>query len=116
MLQKFRPYLEFTTEGTQELGGRRLYRLVGKPKASQTGGPSPIGSLQVWIGADDGFLHRIVVSDLVARRAIWFGGTGRTEADMDLFYAFLGGAGVDAIGNRIAGKLGYGSFPLRRRK
>ena len=63
MLQKFRPYLEFTTEGTQELGGRRLYRLVGKPKASQTGGPSPIGSLQVWIGADDGFLHRIVVSD-----------------------------------------------------
>ena len=37
-----------------------------------------------------GHSYRIVVSDLVARRAIWFGGTGRTEADMDLFYAFLG--------------------------
>jgi hypothetical protein len=31
---------------------------------------------------------------------------------MDLFYAFLGGAGVDVIGNRIAGKVGSGSFPL----
>lgn len=30
----------------------------------------------------------------------------------DLLYAFLGGAGVDAIGNRIAGRLGNGSFPL----
>jgi len=31
---------------------------------------------------------------------------------LDLFYAFLGGAGVDVIGNRVAGKLGNGSFPL----
>ncbi len=30
----------------------------------------------------------------------------------DLLYAFLGGAGVDVIGNRIAGRLGNGSFPL----
>ena len=31
---------------------------------------------------------------------------------LDLFYAFLGGAGVDVLGNRIAGKFGNGSFPL----
>jgi len=31
---------------------------------------------------------------------------------LDLFYAFLGGAGVDVLGNRISGKLGNGSFPL----
>jgi len=31
---------------------------------------------------------------------------------MDSLYAFLGGAGVDVLGNRIAGKLGNGSFPL----
>ena len=31
---------------------------------------------------------------------------------IDLFYAFLGGAGVDVIGNRLAGKAGNGSFPL----
>jgi len=33
-------------------------------------------------------------------------------AVLDLFYAFLGGAGLDVLGNRIAGKLGNGSFPL----
>jgi len=31
---------------------------------------------------------------------------------VDFFYAFLGGAGVDVIGNRIAGKFGNGSFPV----
>jgi drug/metabolite transporter (DMT)-like permease len=31
---------------------------------------------------------------------------------LDLLYAFLGGAGVDVLGNRIAGKFGNGSFPL----
>jgi hypothetical protein len=31
---------------------------------------------------------------------------------LDLLYAFLGGAGVDVIGNRIAGKFGNGGFPM----
>jgi len=35
-----------------------------------------------------------------------------TVGILDLFYAFLGGAGVDVISNRIAGKFGNGSFPL----
>jgi len=35
---------------------------------------------------------------------------------IDLFFAFLGGAGVDALGNRIAGKFGNGSFPLPSKK
>lgn len=35
---------------------------------------------------------------------------------LDLFYAFLGGAGVDVLGNRIAGKFGNGSFPLPSKK
>jgi transposase len=34
--------------------------------------------------------YRIVVSDLDRRRPIWVGGKGRTEADMDLFFAALG--------------------------
>ena len=34
--------------------------------------------------------YRIVVSDLVRERAIWFGGTDRTEASLDEFYRFLG--------------------------
>jgi hypothetical protein len=31
---------------------------------------------------------------------------------MDFFYAFLGGAGFDVFGNRIAGNFGKGSFPI----
>ncbi|KTB47837.1 hypothetical protein DEALK_06820 [Dehalogenimonas alkenigignens] len=31
-----------------------------------------------------------------------------------LLYAFLGGAGVDVIGNRLSGNFGNGSFPLAR--
>lgn len=47
------------------------------------------------IGIDEisirkGHSYRIVVSDLLRRRPIWFGGQGRTEADMDQFYAWLG--------------------------
>jgi len=31
---------------------------------------------------------------------------------LDAFYAFLGGAGVDVLGNRAAGKFGWPTFPL----
>lgn len=34
--------------------------------------------------------YRIVVSDLLRGRAIWFGGTDRSEASLDEFYRFLG--------------------------
>ena len=64
LLQKFRPYLDFTTDGVQELGGRKLLRLVGKPKASTPAGQLPFSALHVWIGADDGFPHRAMIADL----------------------------------------------------
>jgi hypothetical protein len=35
-----------------------------------------------------------------------------TVTALDFFYAFLGGAGVDVLGNRIAAKFGNGNFPL----
>ncbi len=61
---------------------REQLRLAGHPK------PGVIGVDEISI--KKGHSYRIVVSDLEARRAIWFGGAGRTEADMDLFFAFLG--------------------------
>jgi transposase len=42
-------------------------------------------------------VYRIVVSDLEQKRAIWFGGDGRTEKDMDMFYAFLGNKNAEKI-------------------
>jgi hypothetical protein len=35
---------------------------------------------------------------------------------LDLFYAFLGGAGVDVLGNRITSSLGNGNFPVSKSK
>jgi transposase len=47
------------------------------------------------IGVDEisirkGHDYRIVVSDLVRGRPIWFGGEDRLEASMSQFYAWLG--------------------------
>ena len=47
------------------------------------------------IGVDElairkGHSYRIVVSDLVRGRPIWFGGEDRSEASMSKFYAWLG--------------------------
>jgi transposase len=61
---------------------REQLRRAGTP------GPRAIGVDEVSIGK--GHQYRVVVSDLLRRRAIWFGGTGRTEADLDLFFQWLG--------------------------
>jgi hypothetical protein len=47
------------------------------------------------IGIDEisirkGHTYRIVVSDLLRGRPIWFGGQDRAQASMDEFYAWLG--------------------------
>ncbi len=51
-------------------------------------GPQVIGIDEVSI--KKGHTYRIVVSDLVRRRPVWFGGTDRSEASMDQFYQWLG--------------------------
>jgi transposase len=51
-------------------------------------GPLVIGTDE--ISVKKGQEYRIVVSDLLRRRAIWFGGENRKEASMDLFYRELG--------------------------
>jgi transposase len=53
-----------------------------------TPGPKVIGLDEVSVRK--GHTYRIVVSDLVRRRPIWFGGTDRSEASMGQFYAWLG--------------------------
>lgn len=61
---------------------REQLRRAGTP------GPKIIGIDE--IALRKGHTYRIVVSDLVRRRAIWFGGTDRSEASLDEFYRFLG--------------------------
>jgi transposase len=50
--------------------------------------PRAIGIDEISVGR--GHSYRIVVSDLLRRRAIWFGGQDRSEASMDQFFAWLG--------------------------
>ena len=61
---------------------REQLRRAGTP------GPKIIGTDEVSIRK--GHTYRIVVSDLVRERPIWFGGVDRSEASMDAFYAWLG--------------------------
>src|SRR5262249_46001368 len=64
-----------------EYMGEQLRRL-GTPA------PSIIGIDEISIRK--GHTYRIVVSDLLRGRAIWFGGTDRSEASMDQFFGWLG--------------------------
>jgi transposase len=50
--------------------------------------PRAIGIDEISIGK--GHSYRIVVSDLIRGRPIWFGGQDRSEASLDEFYAWLG--------------------------
>ena len=61
---------------------REQLRRAGTP------GPKVIGIDELSIGR--GHNYRIVVSDLVRGRPIWFGGTDRSEKSMDLFFRWLG--------------------------
>ena len=61
---------------------REQLRRVGTP------GPKIVGIDEISIRKRH--TYRIVVSDLLRRRAIWFGGSDRSEASMDEFYKFLG--------------------------
>jgi transposase len=53
-----------------------------------TPGPKVIGIDEIAIRK--GQTYRIVVSDLLRRRPIWFGGSDRSEASMAAFYNWLG--------------------------
>jgi len=61
---------------------REQLRRAGTP------GPKAIGIDEISIRK--GHTYRIVVSDLIRRRPIWFGGEDRKEASMALFYDWLG--------------------------
>ena len=61
-----------------------------------TPGPKAIGIDEISIRK--GHTYRIVVSDLVRRRPIWFGGEDRSEGSMARFYEWLGPKKTRGIG------------------
>ena len=71
-----------TVKALEQQYMREQLRRAGTP------GPQVIGIDEVSIRK--GHTYRIVVSDLIRRRPIWFGGTDRSEASLGQFYAWLG--------------------------
>jgi transposase len=69
---------------------KELDKQYMRAQLAKAGKPAPKA-----IGIDEisirkGHTYRIVVSDLIRRRPIWFGGEDRKEASMALFYEWLG--------------------------
>ena len=62
--------------------------MAAQLKRAGTPGPKAIGIDEISIRK--GHTYRIVVSDLIRRRPIWFGGTDRSAASMKTFYDWLG--------------------------
>lgn len=69
---------------------KELEKQYMREQLRRAGNPAPrvIGIDEISIRR--GHTYRIVVSDLLRKRPIWFGGQGRTEKDLDLFYTELG--------------------------
>jgi transposase len=76
---------------------KELDKIYMREQVRREGHPTPnvIGIDEISIKKRH--VYRIVVSDLEKKRAIWFGGDGRKEEDMDMFYAFLGKENADKI-------------------
>jgi transposase len=69
---------------------KELDKQYMREQLRRAGSPAPrvIGIDEIAIAK--GHQYRIVVSDLERGRAIWFGGTDRSEASLDAFFAWLG--------------------------
>jgi transposase len=69
---------------------KELDKQYMRKQLKQHGTPAPevIGVDEIAI--KKGHKYRIVVSDLIRRRVIWFGGKDRSEKSMDMFYQWLG--------------------------
>ena len=67
---------------------KELDKLYLREQLARAGPPTPhvIGVDEISI--EKRHVYRIVVSDLERKRAIWFGGDGRGELDMDMFMRF----------------------------
>lgn len=76
---------------------KELDKIYMREQLRRAGPPTPRVSGVDEIAVKKRPVYRIVVSDLEQKRAIWFGGEGRTEKDMAQFYAFLGKENAEKI-------------------
>ena len=107
--------------GTRSRRWSRIH--AGQLRRAGTPAPQAIGIDEIAVGK--GHSYRIVVSDLVRKRPIWFGGTDRSEASMAAFYNWLGrqeepqnqarrDGHVEAVPHRCASASSASGDPVRQ--
>lgn len=84
-VQRVADLLRLNWDSVKDLEKQYLQLLV---KSVGTPAPRVIGIDEISIRK--GHVYRIVVHDLERKRPIWFGGQGRTEEDLELFFSWLG--------------------------
>ncbi|MEI8230918.1 MAG: ISL3 family transposase [Candidatus Peregrinibacteria bacterium] len=57
-----------------------------RDQLKKAGNPAPRKMGVDELSVEKGHRYRVIVSDLERRRAIWFGGKGKSKADLDLFF------------------------------
>jgi transposase len=77
--------LHLDWQTVKELGKQYMRAQLAR---AGTPGPKAIGIDEISI--KKGHSYRIVVSDLIRKRPIWFGGADRSQASISLFYEWLG--------------------------
>ena len=98
-LQKHRPQLDFTLDAPQTFAGRRVLQLVGKPRVTAGVSQLPFGSIRFWVGADDGFIHRMAITDLrgVPRLVLEFAGVRTNLALEDGLFIYEPPEGANVL-------------------
>jgi transposase len=69
---------------------KELDKQYMRAQLAKAGTPAPLVIGIDEISVRKGHTYRIVVSDLIRERPIWFGGDDRSEASMSQFYQWLG--------------------------
>ena len=80
--------LKLTWDTVKALEMQYMLDMLAQIARAGSPGPTAIGIDEISIRK--GHTYRIVVSDMIRKRPIWFGGDDRSEASMAQFYAWLG--------------------------
>lgn len=76
---------------------KELDKQYMREQLRRAGQPAPLVVGIDEVSVRKGHTYRIVVSDLLRYRPIWFGGKDRSEASMEMFYLWLGSKKCDRI-------------------
>lgn len=104
-MARFHAQLDFGFDPPQAIGGRRVYQITGRPRVAAGVSQLPFGAIRFWIGAEDGFIHRMAIADMRGApvQVLELNGlrTNLTLEDGHFIYAPPEGANVQDLNERL---------------